>query len=411
MTPRQTEFINAIQLIRGSDRNGASKSESLIGGAFSNVIALAQGQRIDRIPSTVEIHCTNRCQYGCVFCRQTPSVSLRPEFDRRDTLKDKVIPLRLVDASDDAQLTREQLLTLIHWICAKNPNAFVRLSGTVGDPLVHPAIAEAFALLNSNNMRWGLTTNGLWLRQAMPHLLSAQFAHISLDAGSDDMYQKLKSAKPRWYWGVIANIERLANHKVASGSQVHIIVSLLLQAENYNEIPRLDKLLRSIGANTFEIKMQHFDEHRVMSESQVKEAFELVRGIQEQDRPASYRIVTNQTEAQALAKVHPSNEHVQADVCYSAALGNCTITATGKLAPCCHYFYPTIGDFGSIEHGVDAAWQRGESVLKRPPRSVCTQCAPSDARIISFVEMVKSALDDATFLEWAQARVAAEGHP
>jgi hypothetical protein len=135
----------------------------------------------------------------------------------------------------------------------------------------------------------------------------------------------------------------------------------------------------------------------------------LVREIQEKTRPASYRIVTNQTEVQALAKVHQNSGHVPLGVCHSSALGNCTITATGILAPCCHYFYPTIGNFGSIESGLDAVWAEGERVLTTtPPRSACTQCPPSDSRINSFVEMVKTAaIEDPTFLGWADSQVAA----
>jgi wyosine [tRNA(Phe)-imidazoG37] synthetase (radical SAM superfamily) len=109
-----------------------------------------------------------------------------------------------------------------------NPTAFIRLSGTIGEPLLHPHIREVFALIRSlEELRYGLTTNGLLLHKdgVVNELMFANYVHVSLDAGSDATYTTLKGGRPGDFDRVLQNLAVLHGEKRKTRSSVDLVVS------------------------------------------------------------------------------------------------------------------------------------------------------------------------------------------
>ena len=360
---------------------------------------IVAGNPVEVPLSYLEIHPGEPCQLACQFCRGG---------------------LRSIPPGN-SRLSREELCGTVMELHKLNPNAFVRFSGTIGEPLRNSDIVHVFRLLKEKlpTLRWGLTTNGLQLIDdgISDLLMRAQYVHISLDAGTDETYQKLKHGKTGNFDIVLSGIKKLALKKKGMGSErPEIVVSFLLQDENYREILQTSKVLKSIGVNTFEIKMQHFDERRQMSELTVHEAYRLVQTAKSDDEDSpDYQVLAVQSEAMALTKIRAGSPAVDFPRCYANLLGlNSTIDARGNIQTCCQYFQTsndqthsehTLGVQGKLKGGLASAWKSPEraEVLKRDPRKICSQCSPSDEFVNRFVSFLCDASrEDPSFLDWVE---------
>jgi len=377
----------------GPYRYREAKFLPLVGAKWDLLKQIVQGADIVAAPSYIEIHPAEPCQLNCQFCR--------------GELRD--VPKR------QAMMAREHLLQLIDSLYALNPQAFLRFSGVIGEPLLHPHVVEVFERVNSyRSLAWGLTTNGLLLDKpgVISALWSAKFAHISIDAGSDATYQRLKKGRPGDFEQVMANLETLAHGRAAASSRVEVVASLLLQSDNFREIPALSQRLKHVGVDTLEIKMQHFDARRGMRHAEVEEAYRLIDAVRQADEGPGYRIVKVQDIQEALAKVAPDARPIDFPVCYANRLGlNATVDPTGGLQTCCQYYQATLGCQGQIHDGFVAIWgseQRRRTLLKDPRRH-CVNCSPSDEFVNRFVACLQRAYEyDPTILTWVEATLLVE---
>ena len=340
----------------------------------------------------VEVHPDERCQLFCAYCRG----GLREVPNQQKTLAPQLL---------------KKLIQDIH---ALNPTAFVRFSGTIGDPLMHPNIVDAFETIRElGTLRWGVTTNGLLLNKpkVTELLMAAKYVHVSLDAGNTDTYHRLKHGHRGNFEKVIRNLEALAAQKHSRNSTVEIVVSFLLQKENYGEVAELSKTLRRIRVDTFEVKMQHFHENRHMSEETVRNAYALIRQVQKADDSCDYRVVVVQAEDAAVAKTRSDSHSIDFARCYANILGvNSAVDANGCIQTCCQYFKDkhthierTLGVQGTIDEGLPQIWNSEGRInlLKRDPRVSCVNCSPSDEFVNRFVEFLCAAhREDPSFLEW-----------
>src|SRR4051812_46087818 len=230
----RAEFLDLLQVLAGPYRYSSAKYLALLREKWPHIKAILHGHSVTASPSFVEIHLAEPCQLACRYCRgelrEVPKVQ--------------------------AMMSREHLSRLIDSIAALNPKAFLRFSGTIGEPLLHPHAGEAFARVNSHHsLSWGLTTNGLLLHKPGlgPELLRAQYVHVSLDAGSDATYQSLKKGRPGDFQRVLTNLRLLVRLRGEAGSPMQVVVSVLLQGENYREVPGLSRLLKEAGVDVLEV--------------------------------------------------------------------------------------------------------------------------------------------------------------
>jgi len=383
----QQEFRNLWEWMHEGYRYSYSKFGILLNDKWPAVRAIVTGETALSRPSHVEIHPSEPCQLNCKYCRG----ELRQVPERQKIM------------------AREDLLRLIEDIHELNPTTFIRFSGTIGEPLLHPDIAEAFAKIKRlGTLRWGLTTNGLLLHKErlLELLMAANYVHVSLDAGTDLTYQQLKAGRSGDFERVLENVKALAELKVLSKSKVEIVVSFVIQDENYREISQISRRLKEIGVGVFELKMQHFDPRRHMTPESVHEAYELIKRVQAEDDCASYRVVVVQSEDIAVSKIRGNRSLIDFPRCFANQLGlNATIDPRGNLQTCCQYYQRTLGAQGQVSDGLSQLWtsQKRTEMLQQDPRNSCINCSPSDEFVNRFVAFLcKAHREDSSFLSWVE---------
>lgn len=350
-------------------------------------------------PSYVEIHPDDHCQNDCVYCRGGP----------------REIP------TQQTRISTDHILRIIADAHERNPLAFVRLSGTIGEPLLHPGIVRVFDALNDPQMRWGLTTNGLsFPSSAMEALMRAEWIQISLDAGSNDTYIALKKSpsfrpppnEPLPFDQVLTNVHRLVALRNAKGSKVGIFVSFLVQTANYEELPSLSRELKRIGIDGLQIKVQHFDANRRMPTATIDDFFLRVLPVTQRDQVPGYSIMVLQTRDEAhhknsgLIQLNAGSQRasVPSHTCYTGLLGNLAV-GRGKLWPCCQYFGRTLGAIGDITSDGLENWNTPahHAVFRQDAIARCDDCSPSDQLLNAFVDLiVETGRDENDFLCWAE---------
>jgi wyosine [tRNA(Phe)-imidazoG37] synthetase (radical SAM superfamily) len=392
------DFKDYLNLLKGRYRYTQNKYSLLLSEKWPEVRRLAEGEALLVKPSYFEIHPCEPCQLNCVFCRgalrEVPSIQGK---------------------LDIAHL--ERLIQEIHQL---NNKAFIRFSGTIGEPLLLENIHGIFALIRSlKELRYGVTTNGLRLDKdgLLAELIFADYVHVSLDAGSDRTYRTLKRGHRGDFDHVLQNIAALHKAKKEEEKKqdkktlVDLVVSLVIQEENYAEIDNLSGRLREIGVGAFELKMQHYDRRRRMTQDSLLKAYELISRVQARDQTPDYRIVVVQPAEAALAKLHQRTPSVDFSQCFANRLGlNATIDAKGQMQSCCQYYQGTLGVQGKITAGLAAVWSGADrqKVLSGDPRKTCVNCSPSDEMVNRFVAfLVKARQEDSSFMEWAEGYVAA----
>lgn len=387
----RAKFLDFLGIIGGPYRYSPTKFRHLLREDWPIIKRIVRGEDDSlRAPSFVEIHPSEPCNLSCQFCRGQLREVPRVQKFLEDELLEKTI-------WDVYQL---------------NSNAFIRFSGIIGEPLLHRSIVDAFKLANSlEGLSWGLSTNGLLLHgeNILGALMGASYVHVSMDAGTDDTYRKLKNGKIGDWERVYSNLDRLVQERDKHESSMQVIVSFLLQAENFRELPILNERLKSIQVDELEIKMQHYDNRRTMSKSDVREAYRTIAQLPKPDDSENYRVFVVQSEEEALRKLSGTTQKIGFSRCYAGKLGLCgTVDPAGGLQSCCQYYQGTLGQQGTTETGLDRIWY-GEDrrrILERDPRNCCTNCSPSDEFVNVFVEfMCQAARDDSDFLDWAERKM------
>jgi sulfatase maturation enzyme AslB (radical SAM superfamily) len=374
----------------------------------------------------LEIHPADPCQNNCKYCRGE---------------------LRSATRGNEPMLSAGHMIHAIEEAYYLNPSLYVRLSGSVGDPLVNPATLEVMKKLNELQIPWGITTNGLRLTEAvLTEMFSlrstAEFVQVSLDAGSDETYIELKTNDPHKkfrpgqgpFTKVISNIQRLVerseNRRQAllsegrkEGIVIPIFASVLVQKENYLEIDSLSQQLKALGVNGLQVKMQHFDPRRTMAPEDVNYLYDtLLPAIAERDHePRIYKFMVVQDKAMAhrknegpvadaaqppLIQIKTRSEleavvkqvaervsQTDFDICAAAHFG-ATLAANGTVNSCCNYFLPTIGSYGQVtnEPGSFTDIMNGEARrarLRESPRNKCDICSPTDFFINELVQFLR----------------------
>jgi wyosine [tRNA(Phe)-imidazoG37] synthetase (radical SAM superfamily) len=356
------------------------------------------------IPVYFEVHPDHRCQNKCGYCRG----GLRdvPEYQ--------------------SFIGEEHLVHIVNSIYEINKKAFIRYSGAIGDPLLNPAMKKVLEHCNALGMDYGITTNGIDLNKEgiSEALMKSTYVHVSLDAGSPETYRDLKGGKEEYFERVMSNIQRLVEMRKAEGSKTRIIVSWLLQSENYQELEGVAQRLNTMGIDDLQIKMQHWDEHRHMTRDEVKSFYEKsVKKVRKQAPNVTVTLV--QDEEMAMAKIGVSRkkrsdlvqigetaktEFMPFDQCFAQRLrANTTIgpaaatnpkslSVEGLVHACCQYFEKQVLEpFGETDgmnlRAVLESLTRENILSTQSPRDRCKQCSPSDYFINFFMQFLIDTYD------------------
>lgn len=318
--------------------------------------AIASGAAT-RGPAHAEIDLTDRCNVACYFCNQM-------DVRTRDQLSIEHLKA-LVDELSDAGLKS------------------VRLSGG-GDPLFHADVVEFLDHLSRRGVVVdNLTTNGARLGAEIAERLVANRAReviFSLNAVDEQDYQRMMRVPPATFARVLANIRALAARR---GSHTHpaIVVQFLLDQKNYRELPRMDALGRSLGADRIAIGLvlripgDRIDPSLLLSgDDETGERLRpyLERVLQrDRDDPrlqldfpvASWNVMIGQIRARLGGS--PGAPSFSTAPSFRDENGHCffgwytaTIRGNGDLYPCCLLMTPDYPPLGNVSTGrFDEHWK------------------------------------------------------
>jgi len=186
--------------------------------------AIAWG-RPTKGPVHVELDLTDRCNVACYFCNQQ-------------------------DVRTKEQISYEHLAALIDELAGTGLKS-VRLSGG-GDPLAHRDVGRVMDRLHERGVVVdNVTTNAaLMTREIAERLVryEAREVIVSLNAVDEADYARMMQVRPAVFHKVVENVRALAASR-PGGECPTIIVKFLLDRQNFERMPEMYELGRSMGAD------------------------------------------------------------------------------------------------------------------------------------------------------------------
>ena len=205
-------------------------------------LAVLENSPLKASPITVEFHPTNLCDHACPAC--TFSISERDK-DKKKTSFD----ISLLD-------------TLIGDLKELDVRG-IDISGG-GEPLLHENIDQIIKKFSAV-FNVGLVTNGQNLNnsnQAFSEnirktiLENCTWCRISVDAGSQEVYERMHGKRPNIQFSkIVDNVKLIADEKLKTNSKITLGVSFLLTPENFLDLIKSICIFREIkGIDYFQIK-------------------------------------------------------------------------------------------------------------------------------------------------------------
>lgn len=203
---------------------------------FNSMKVLCWRDRIDTIlegdippPVAVEIDPSNLCTQKCIWC-------MFKDFKIRERVS---LDLHIMD-------------DLIADLGEFGVKAITFTGG--GEPLVNPATPGAMRRASGLGMQVGLVTNGDMLEnEDVSNIVSdtCRYVRISIDAGSDDTYFRLKH--PRNRDQLTRNLKSMSK-LIEGGFSGDVGAAFLIHPETYRELPTLIMKLEDVGASYLQVR-------------------------------------------------------------------------------------------------------------------------------------------------------------
>jgi MoaA/NifB/PqqE/SkfB family radical SAM enzyme len=185
-------------------------------------------------PLVVELDTTEACDLACPGCISEDIMKTQNRF------------------------SNERLLELGREFHEAGVKAVVLIGG--GEPLAHPAVGDLIEYFGTHNIHIGITTNGTFINRYLERIAEyASWTRVSMDAGSDELFKKLRPSKggKSKFDLIIENMRSLAKIKKGKLGYSYLIQTEadgLGVASNVHEIYEAAKLARDIGCDYFEVK-------------------------------------------------------------------------------------------------------------------------------------------------------------
>jgi len=189
------------------------------------------------IPVHVEIEPTEICNHRCIFCYWygEPRKNSFPNFDF--TGKRKMPINRLTQLIGELQQMGTEAISFTG----------------AGDPLMYKGMEEVLSRLSESTIDFAITSNfNMKLSDSIiPLLCNASWLRWSVDAGSENMYQKVH--KPKGGISLSATLENI--RRLASGEgKAKINASFVICEINKYEILQATRLVKETGADSISFR-------------------------------------------------------------------------------------------------------------------------------------------------------------
>jgi MoaA/NifB/PqqE/SkfB family radical SAM enzyme len=325
------------------------------------IIEAIRSGRATRGPVHAELDITDRCNVACYFCNQQ-------------------------DVRTRQQISFEHLVALIDELGQLGVRS-VRMSGG-GDPLAHRDVGRVLDHLQSRGIVLdNLTTNGALLGPDLARRLTQNRARevlFSLNAADPADYHRMMQVVPATFTRVVDNIAHLVRSRGDSPYPA-VVVQFLIDRKNYQDLPKMYDLGRSLGADRIAISLvldipgEHIEPGLLLGLADGESLRPFLEEILQRDRDAQllqmyfpvheWNAMVAQIK-QRLASPHEAPLFPTAPS-FSEKNGHCffgwytaTIRGNGDLYPCCLLMFPDYKPLGNalngrfVDHWNGPAFQR-----------------------------------------------------
>ncbi|WP_233958167.1 SPASM domain-containing protein [Pectobacterium versatile] len=343
-------------------------------------------------PYEILIHPSSYCNLTCQWCigehiHVESSDDMEPHFVPKKN--ESILPNILHDESallavvENILSYKKTVKTVIDGIQIDKVFSVENFSfsGITGEPLVaKKSLISAIRKITSKGKRTGMFTNGLKISSDCCDVLSRlSYINISVDAGSNSTYNKLKCSGRKSQSSdldkVFSKIHLLNQFKTLNATSLEINCSCILYPENYREIYTLASKLKKLGVSNLRLKKDIYGE-KVLNEIERKECLELIERIKCDLEDTSFKLIT----------VHDLNNQKEQLQDFSSCLISKMMAAVGSdgmLYPCNYHPRPNGYALGNlVENSLEDIWesQYRENIDKQLPCICPSVCDPFKTR-------------------------------
>lgn len=270
-------------------------------------------------PITVEVDLSMSCNHKCPACTYAQS---HKNIHLSKEVSDKII-------SEIGKLGAKGMI----------------ISGG-GEPLMNPLFPYFVEKVAKKGVDITLTTNGQLLHKYFEEALRyCKRIRVSVDAATEEIFQRTHGMGPKHFNRVIANIAEAVRLKKDKRLDVDLGVSFLICESNYHEIEDAIRLFKKLGVNFIHFKplqmykperghyYKYFDE--MPNIGHLKEEYESKNFMIHFSRSKYFNLESSQRKYKK---------------CHGAHL-DVIIGADGKLYTCCHFKYMKANEYGEVLNG------------------------------------------------------------
>lgn len=159
-----------------------------------------------------------------------------------------------------------------------------------GEPSVHKDCAELLRYTRDLGIQYSFVSNGVrWSDDLLDVLVDATWVRVSVDAGTEETYTKIRRVSAKHYHTALTNIKKLCDLKKERKSEVVIGFGYVVTEDNWSEVVTACRTAKALGVDNFRISAifqpdgtSYFEdfhakakEHCLASELEATEAFKV----------------------------------------------------------------------------------------------------------------------------------------
>jgi MoaA/NifB/PqqE/SkfB family radical SAM enzyme len=260
-----------------------------------------------------------------------------------------------------------------------------KFCGTTGEPFVNARTTiEGINLFSDFGKQIVVYTNGLYLNRedgtCYDELLKVKRLNISLDAGSEEVFTRLKGRQG--FGRIIKNLEEIAK-KREGNSKMHLVASYVIGTENYNDVANASRIVKDKGADeiSFRVDFTNLDEIRKISG-------EIIDNLEKAKEYADdkFKVISAYTK-DAIVNSDISDFNSYGKRCFTNALW-ASVGPDCELYACGHRTHGNVESYGSLlEHSFKELWnsEKRMQTIKNLPGEYCHVCSPFSERANDFL--------------------------
>jgi MoaA/NifB/PqqE/SkfB family radical SAM enzyme len=200
---------------------------------LDRIVQLRQGK--NPVPVHVQLILSDLCQQSCSWCAYRMDTGLSTELFWTETTHN---PNRKIETSKAREILDD---------CASMGVKAIQFTGG-GEPTVHPEHRELFAYAQDLGLDTSLVTNGVRLDVESDSTLRMKWIRVSIDAGREETYCKIRNVNATHWRKAWANVERLA--KRFEGA---LGVGFVVAPESFKEIGECASRCKYAGVSNMRV--------------------------------------------------------------------------------------------------------------------------------------------------------------